>query len=52
MDVSHALGFEMSRFMRGFDVTGGLTMVYEFNRDFQRDATNLNGQVGVRYSIR
>jgi hypothetical protein len=52
MDVSHALGFEMSRFMRGFDVTGGLTMVYELNRDFQRDATNLNAQLGARYTIR
>jgi hypothetical protein len=52
MDVSHALGFEMSRFLRGFDVTGGLTMVYELNRDFKRDATNLNAQAGVRYNIR
>jgi len=52
MDVSHALGFEMSRFMRGFDLTGGLTFVYEFNRDFRSDATNLNALLGVRYIVR
>lgn len=51
MDVSHALGFEMSRFMKGFDVTGGLTFVYEFNRDFRSDATNLNALLGVRYLV-
>lgn len=52
MDVSHALGFEMSRFMRGFDVTGGMTVVYELNRDFRSDATNLNALLGVRYILR
>ena len=42
----------MSRFMKGFDVTGGLAYVYEFNRDFKADATNLNAQLGVRYILR
>ena len=51
-DVSHALGFEMSRFLRGFDVTGGLTMVYDINRDFKDDAANLNAQFGIRYTGR
>lgn len=49
IDVSHALGLEVSRFLRGFDVTGGLTLVRELNRDFEHDATNLNGLFGVRY---
>jgi hypothetical protein len=52
IDVAHALGFEMARFMKGFDVTGGLAYVYEFNRDFKADATNLNAQLGVRYDLR
>ena len=52
IDVSHALGFEMSRFMRGFDLTGGVTFVRELNRDFKRDATNINALVGVRYLMR
>lgn len=52
IDVSHALGFEMSRFMRGIDVTAGLTLVRELNRDFRRDATNVNALVGVRYLMR
>ncbi|MEO8577387.1 MAG: hypothetical protein ABI556_11825 [Gemmatimonadales bacterium] len=51
MDVTHALGFEMTRFMKGFDLNGGLNFVYEFNRDFKRDASNLNALVGVRYQL-
>lgn len=52
MDVSHALGFEMTRFVRGFDVTSGLTFVRDFNRDFSADAANINAIVGLRYNIR
>jgi hypothetical protein len=52
MDVSHALGFETTRFMNGFDVDAGVTLVHEFNRDFKRDANNLNALVGVRYLLR
>jgi hypothetical protein len=33
------------------ELTGGLTLVREFNRDFKRDATNLNAQFGVRYLL-
>jgi len=51
MDVSHALGFETTRFIRGFDVTGGLTLVRDFNRNFRADVTNLNALVGVRYNL-
>lgn len=51
MDVTHALGLETTRLVRGFDVTGGLTMVYNFNRDFIEDATNVNALLGVRYGI-
>ena len=51
MDVSHALGFETTRFMRGFDVTGGLTVVRDFNRNFRADVTNVNALVGVRYTL-
>ncbi len=52
MDVSHAIGLEMTRFVRGFDVTTGLTFVREFNRDFAVDAANINAIVGVRYNVR
>lgn len=52
MDVSHALGFEMTRFVRGFDVTTGLTYVRNFNRDFAADAANVNAIFGLRYNIR
>lgn len=51
IDVSHALGFETTRVMRGLEVTSGLTFVYELNRDFRTDATNLNALVGVRYLL-
>ena len=51
IDVSHALGFETTRFVRGFDVTGGLTLVRDFNRNFLSDVTNLNALVGVRYNL-
>jgi hypothetical protein len=51
IDVSHALGFETTRFMRGFDLTGGLSFVRELNRDFLRDETNINALVGVRYLL-
>jgi hypothetical protein len=42
----------MTRFIRGLDVTGGLTFVREFNRYFLLDASNLNALVEVRYNIR
>jgi hypothetical protein len=51
IDVSHALGFERSAVIGEFEVTTGLTLVRELNRDFIRDATNVNALVGVRYLI-
>ena len=51
IDVSHALGFEMARFMGSFDLNGGLTLVRDFNRNFNSDVTNLNALVGVRYKL-
>jgi hypothetical protein len=51
MDVSHSLGLEVTRLIRGFDVTTGLTFVHDFNRDFVGDASNLNAIVGVRYNL-
>jgi hypothetical protein len=52
MDVSHSLGFEMTRLIGGFDLTTGLTFVRDFNRDFVGDASNINALVGVRYNLR
>ena len=51
IDVSHALGFENSRTYLGMEITGGLTLVRELNRDFRSDATNLNALLGVRYLL-
>jgi len=51
IDVSHALGYEASRFIRQYELTYGLTLVRELNRDFKRDATNVNALVGVRYLL-
>ena len=52
MDVSHSIGFEMTRFVRDFDVTTGLTFVRDFNRDFSTDAANINAILALRYNIR
>lgn len=52
MDVTHAFGFEMTRLMRGFDVTTGFTFVRNFNRLFIADAANISAAVGVRYNMR
>ena len=52
MDVSHSLGLEVTRLIRGFDITTGLTFVRDFNRDFATDAANINAIVGVRYNVR
>jgi hypothetical protein len=51
IDVSHAIGFERAGVMRDFELTTGLTYVREFNRDFRRDAANLNALLSVRYLI-
>jgi hypothetical protein len=51
IDVSHALGFERSTVISDFEVTTGLTLVREFNRDFRSDATNVNAILSARYLI-
>ena len=52
IDVSHAVGFEATRFMRGFDLNAGLTFVRDLNRDFKADVTNINALFGLRYNLR
>jgi hypothetical protein len=52
IDVSHALGIETTRYVRGFDVTTGLTFVRDFNRDFSADVNNINAIFGLRYNMR
>jgi hypothetical protein len=52
MDVSHSIGFEMTRLVRGFDITTGMTFVRNFNRDFAGDASNVNAFLGARYNMR
>ncbi|MBA3341150.1 MAG: hypothetical protein H0T48_04875 [Gemmatimonadaceae bacterium] len=52
INVTHALGFEMSRFIGAYDLTGGLSLVREFNRYFDADAWNINALLGVRYNLR
>jgi hypothetical protein len=51
IDVSHALGYEASRFYGEYELTYGVTLVRELNRDFRRDETNVNALAGVRYLI-
>jgi hypothetical protein len=52
LDVLHTLGVEALFFRGRYDVWAGATAVYEFNRDFRRDAFNLNLSVGARASLR
>ena len=52
LDVMHTLGVERLFFRGRYDITTGLTAVYELNRDFKRDAFNLNLIVGVRADLR
>jgi hypothetical protein len=48
LDVMHSLGVE-TRILRGrFDVSAGITGVYNFNRYLEEDAFNLNLELGVR----
>ena len=49
IDVIHAAGFEASRFYGLYELTGGLNLARDFNRDFKSDKTNVNATVGVRY---
>lgn len=51
IDVTHALGYEATRFFNSFELTYGVTLVRDFNRDFKSDVTNVNALLGVRYVI-
>jgi hypothetical protein len=51
IDVIHALGYEATRSFRAYEITYGLTLVRDFNRDFKSDKTNVNALAGVRYLI-
>jgi hypothetical protein len=48
LDVQLAAGANGLFFRGPYDVTAGVTAVYELNRDFQRDVLNLNFTVAVR----
>lgn len=50
-DVSHALQIERLRHTRFGEVVGGVTLVREFNRDFQRDAWNVNSTLAFSHSF-
>ena len=50
-DVQHALTFERLFFRGRYDILAGLTAVYEFNRNSQSDAFNLNAIVVVRADV-
>ena len=48
LDVVHALGANALFFRRRYDITAGLTGVYEFSRDFGHDVFNLNASLGMQ----
>jgi hypothetical protein len=47
-DVQHALGGEVVRFGERFDITAGVTGVYNLARNFGNDTFNLNAHFAVR----
>ena len=52
LDVTHALGAEALLFRGRFDVTGGLTAVLNYNRNFaDADVFNLNALLAVRTTL-
>ena len=50
-DVQNALTFARVRYLGNGEFTTGVTMVREFNRDFQADAWNMNLAVGFRLGL-
>ena len=50
-DVSHALQVERVRYSAFGELRGGLALVREFNRDFQRDAWNVNSVLAFSHSF-
>ena len=51
IDLLQALSVNGLFFRGRYDITAGLTAVYEFNRNFGADAFNLNAVVGVRANV-
>jgi hypothetical protein len=47
-DVIYTLGLERVLFLSHIELTGGVTGVWDTNRDFRRDQFNLNLLLGVR----
>ena len=47
-DVQHALGGEVVRFGERFDITAGITGVYNLARNLRNDAFNLNAHFSIR----
>lgn len=52
IDVWHALRAERTKFFRNVDLTGGVTVVKEFNRNFREDAWNFNATLAAQYHLR
>jgi hypothetical protein len=50
-DVQNALSFARVRYLKNSDFTTGVTLVREYNRDFQRDAWNVNLTMGFRLGL-
>lgn len=51
MDVMHTLGIEGLFFRGRYDISVGATVVFELNRDFRRDAVNVNAVLAVRAAL-
>jgi hypothetical protein len=51
-DVSYAFGVEKVRFIRGWELTTGASLVRELNRNFANSQSNLNAIVGLKYRFR
>ena len=52
IDVQHALGVERLQLQRRYDLLLQAQAVYELNRDFRRDAFDLNLIVGIQMGLR
>jgi hypothetical protein len=50
-DVQNALSFARMRYLRNGELTTGVTVVREFNRDLQADAWNMNLTLGFRLGL-
>ena len=52
LDVWHAFRGERTQFFRNVDVTGGFSLVKEFNREFGDDAWNFNTTLSAQFHFR